>query len=67
MTEVKKIDWCEVAMRAPPAPLRDSGATGPNDRRAGGMLLKTGAFLLGPGVSKDLLHSVNDGYSGFFP
>lgn len=62
MTAVKKIDWCEVEMRGVPEPSAPNPAS-----RAGGMLLKTGALQLGPGVGKDLLHTVNDGYSGFFP
>jgi len=32
---------------------------------AGGALLKTGAFQLGPGVSHDLLRSQGDGLQGF--
>jgi hypothetical protein len=62
MTTVKKIDWCEVSMRVPPEPMRNSSET-----RPGGVLLKTGSLLLGPAVGKDLLHTINDGYSGFFP
>jgi hypothetical protein len=62
MTTVKKIDWCEVQMRAAPEPRSPAPGS-----RAGGMLLKTGAFLLGPGVGKDLTRSINDGQSGFFP
>lgn len=62
ITSVKKIDWCEVSLRAAPDPLQPSSAA-----RAGGMLLKTGAFQLGNGVGKDLLHSNGDGQSGFFP
>jgi dihydrodipicolinate synthase/N-acetylneuraminate lyase len=66
ISSVKRIDWCEVTMRVPPAPLGDNRG-GKGERHEGGMLLKTGAFQLGTGVSKDLLRSVNDGYGGFFP
>lgn len=45
----------------PPAPLRPVPV-----EEAGGMLLKTGAFQLGPGVGKDLLRSQGDGFSGFW-
>jgi hypothetical protein len=62
MGVVKKIDWCEVSLRSPAEPLPAS-STG----HAGGILLRTGALLLGPDVGKDLLHTINDGYSGFFP
>ena len=62
ITTVKKIDWCEVSMRAAPVPLQPSPAS-----RAGGMLLKTGAFQLGNGVGKDMLGTQGDGQSGFFP
>jgi dihydrodipicolinate synthase/N-acetylneuraminate lyase len=61
VTTVKKIDWCEVSMRAAPVPAQASPGS-----RAGGMLLKTGAFQLGAGVGKDLLDSQDDGHSGFF-
>ena len=38
---------------------------GQEPSRAGGALLRTGAFQLGPGVGKDLMHSQWDGMSGF--
>jgi dihydrodipicolinate synthase/N-acetylneuraminate lyase len=60
--EIKQIDWTEVELRVPPQPL----AVQPGSR-AGGMLLKTGAFQLGAGVGKDLTRSQWDGYGGFFP
>ena len=57
---VNDIDWGEVAQRTPPEPLAASPSA-----VAGGALLKTGAFQLGPGVAKDLLRSQGDGKSGF--
>lgn len=57
--KLKAIDWCEIAMNAPPVPLH----TGP-EHEAGGMLLRTGAFQLGPNVGRDLLRSQGDGQSG---
>lgn len=35
------------------------------EKEAGGALLRTGAFQLGRGVSRDLLHSQGDGLQGF--
>ncbi|MCS6849600.1 MAG: hypothetical protein NZ700_00345 [Gemmataceae bacterium] len=48
---------------------RSPGATvplPPTDAPTGGMLLKTGAFQLGPAVGRDLLRSQSDGYWGFW-
>ncbi len=56
--EIKQIDWYSVASRTPSIPHYSHGTTG-------GMLLKTGAFILGPGVGKDLLGSQGDGKAGF--
>lgn len=59
MSKVRKIDWYEVALQAPPeSPPAPVG-------RSGGMLLRTGAFQLGAGVSMDLLRSQGDGLWGF--
>jgi dihydrodipicolinate synthase/N-acetylneuraminate lyase len=58
--EVQAIDWCAVTLQVPPVPLQ----TGPK-KDEGGMLLKTGAFLLGPGVGRDLLRLQSDGQWGF--
>jgi 4-hydroxy-tetrahydrodipicolinate synthase len=59
---VQKIDWCEVELRVPPQPQPVQASS-----RVGGMLLRTGAFQLGPGVGKDLTRSQGDGLGGFFP
>jgi dihydrodipicolinate synthase/N-acetylneuraminate lyase len=56
--EIKQIDWCAVAWRTAPVPHESHCARG-------GMILKTGAFMLGPKVGKDLLGSQGDGKAGF--
>jgi 4-hydroxy-tetrahydrodipicolinate synthase len=53
---LNKIDWCAVAMQAPPVPLH----TCPEGVE-GGALLKTGSFQLGPNVGRDLLRSQGEG------
>jgi 4-hydroxy-tetrahydrodipicolinate synthase len=60
MKDVKAIDWAAVPLQVPPAPLSNSAV-----KEEGGMLLKTGAFLLGPGVGRDLLRSQSDGEWSF--
>lgn len=55
---LRAIDWCEVGREAPAVPW-------PTQATVGGALLKTGAFQLGPGVGRDLLHSQGDGQGGF--
>jgi dihydrodipicolinate synthase/N-acetylneuraminate lyase len=57
---LQKIDWCAVALQAPPVPLHLCPET-----EEAGMLLKTGAFQLGPNVGRDLLRSQGDGQGGF--
>jgi 4-hydroxy-tetrahydrodipicolinate synthase len=57
---LKAIDWCGVVLQVPPEPLHACHA-----EEEGGMLLKTGAFQLGPGVGKDLLRSQSDEQWGF--
>lgn len=54
-------DSCGADLKVPPAPLRSCP-----DEIVGGMLLKTGALQLGPGVSRDLLRTQSDGYWGFW-
>jgi hypothetical protein len=54
-------DCCD-GDKLPPAPRKPYCCTEDED---GGMLLKTGAFLLGPGVGRDLLNSQSDGKAGF--
>ena len=44
----------------PPAPVKRSA-----DDKNWGVLLRTGAFQLGPGVGRDALRSQGDGKSGF--
>jgi dihydrodipicolinate synthase/N-acetylneuraminate lyase len=58
VAKLQKIDWCEAAMKGSPAPYS-------NEVEEGGMLLKTGSFILGPNVGRDLLRSMSDGKSGF--
>lgn len=60
MAKLQKIDWCETVLRVPPEPLQAFPSAG-----EGGMLLKTGSFLLGPNVGRDLIRSQGDGHSGF--
>jgi dihydrodipicolinate synthase/N-acetylneuraminate lyase len=54
------IVWADVSMRVPPVPRYAEAQP-----RPGGGLLKTGAFMLGPGVQQDLLRSQGDGLYGF--
>jgi dihydrodipicolinate synthase/N-acetylneuraminate lyase len=61
VSRLRAIDWCEVALKVPPAPWR----TCPENDEAGA-ILKTGAFQLGPNVGRDLLRSQSDGEGGFF-
>jgi dihydrodipicolinate synthase/N-acetylneuraminate lyase len=58
--ELKAIDWCAVTLQVPPVPPQTEPV-----KEAGGMLLKTGAFFLGPGVGRDLLRIQSDGEWGF--
>jgi 4-hydroxy-tetrahydrodipicolinate synthase len=59
VARLKDIDWCEVALRVPPVPVQYC------DRATDGHgLLKTGAFMLGTGVQRDLLRSQGDGLYG---
>jgi 4-hydroxy-tetrahydrodipicolinate synthase len=58
VSKLKEIDWCEAALKVPPVPLH--ACPGSDD---GGMLLKTGAFQLGPAVGHDWLRSQGDGAS----
>lgn len=53
-------DGDHVDNRLPPAPLKPS-----SDDKNWGVLLRTGAFQLGPGVGRDALRSQGDGKSGF--
>jgi 4-hydroxy-tetrahydrodipicolinate synthase len=53
---LKAIDWTVAALKVPPVPYRQC----PTEDE-GGSLLKTGAFILGPGVGNDLLRSQGDG------
>ncbi len=57
----KNCDGCDAQAKVPPAPRR---ICCPDEE--GGMLLKTGAFQLGPGVGRDLLNSQSDGKWGFW-
>jgi 4-hydroxy-tetrahydrodipicolinate synthase len=59
MRRAKLIDWTLVGSSVPPVPHV-------YDCRRGGMILKSGAFMLGPNVGKDLLGSQGDGKAGFF-
>jgi 4-hydroxy-tetrahydrodipicolinate synthase len=61
VSRLKAIDWCDVALKVPPVPLHAASSDA-----EGGMLLKTGAFILGPGVGQDLLRSQGDGESGLW-
>jgi hypothetical protein len=56
--QVKQLDWCAIGWQTTPIPHQTC-----HDR--GGMILKTGAFILGPRVGKDLLGSQGDGKAGF--
>jgi 4-hydroxy-tetrahydrodipicolinate synthase len=58
--DLQQIDWYEVIMRAPAAPLQADSLS-----NRGGMLLRTGALQLGPDVGKDLLRAQGDGKAGF--
>jgi 4-hydroxy-tetrahydrodipicolinate synthase len=56
--DIKQIDWCAVAWRTQPVPqLRCA--------ESGGMILKSGAFMLGSNVGKNILGIQGDGKSGF--
>lgn len=59
--KLKSIDWASCGLDVPPVPLHYCPC--PYDE--GGMLLRTGAFQLGPDVGRDLLRSQGDGKSGF--
>jgi 4-hydroxy-tetrahydrodipicolinate synthase len=58
--KIKCIDWDALCLQVPPVPL----SACPQDKDQG-MLLKTGAIQLGPGVGRDLLRSQGDGEWGF--
>jgi len=58
VAKMQKIDWCEAAAKAPAAPYT-------KELEDGGLLLKSGSFILGPNVGRDLLRSNGDGKSGF--
>jgi 4-hydroxy-tetrahydrodipicolinate synthase len=57
---LQEIDGCDPALQVPAEPMQLSPP-----RPGGGMLLKTGAFQLGPDIGRDLLRSQGDGKGGF--